>query len=263
MEPVRAFQEFKVEDPRGDYIPQQLLLTALHFCDLNPPVSQLDALVAEIDTDGSGRVEWEEFRTYCAKFDDTKVNEAELRATFAMYDVDGSGYLDHDEFRAVLRSGKEKLSNREVQRAIELCDEDGDGQIDYEEFVNMICGKGKKVKKAPTPPPQPAHSPKSVEELAREEREAKLAARRAARAEADAAAAASKEDPLYYAQRTFMQALQQLVLAEEDEFEALLDREFESRPTRRQVYNTAAFAGADVKRMEERRKAKEVSSGCC
>ena len=159
MEPLRAFQEFQVEDPRGDYIPQQLLLTALHFCDLNPPVSQLDALVAEVDTDGSGRIEWEEFRTYCAKFDDTKVNEAELRATFAMYDVDGSGYLDHDEFRAVLRSGKEKLSNREVQRAIELCDEDGDGQIDYEEFVNMICGKGKRKKPSTPPPPLPPVQP--------------------------------------------------------------------------------------------------------
>jgi len=116
MDTWQAFDSFKVSDPRADYVPLDALLTALHFCDLNPPVSQLDALVADIDTDGSGRIEWEEFRTYCAKFDETKANEEEIRAAFMLFDKDGSGYLDVSEFAAVMSSGGDALSDDELRR---------------------------------------------------------------------------------------------------------------------------------------------------
>ena len=149
LDPLQAFQHFKVEDARGDYIPQSTLLTALHMCDLNPPVSELPDLIAEIDSDGSGRIEWEEFAAYCQRFEGTKANEAELRATFEAYDTDGNGYLDHDEFRTVLRGGSEPMSEVEVKRAIDLFDSDGDGRIDYLEFVAMVCGK-RRNKKGPS-----------------------------------------------------------------------------------------------------------------
>ena len=65
-------------------------------------------------------------------------SESELKAIFASFDTDGSGSLDLDELtQALARAGK-ALSREEVQKIADAVDKNGDGQIDREEFSQIF-----------------------------------------------------------------------------------------------------------------------------
>jgi calmodulin len=140
MQPQIVFDDFKVEDDDGTFIPLPLLTTALHFCGFNPAQEDVDALTATIDTNHNGRIELDEFNTYCNTMHGTRPSQPALQDAFRHFDADGNGYLDRDEMRTLLSTGDHALTDAEVDRAVAIADVNGDGQIDYEEFVRMLCG---------------------------------------------------------------------------------------------------------------------------
>ncbi|ORX50548.1 EF-hand [Hesseltinella vesiculosa] len=108
---------------------------------LNPTEAELQDMVTEVDSDGSGTIDLSEFLTMIArKMRDTDSQE-EIQEAFKVFDKDGNGFISAAELRHVMTSLGERLTEEEVDEMIREADVDGDGQINYEEFVKMMMSK--------------------------------------------------------------------------------------------------------------------------
>ena len=66
----------------------------------------------------------------------TDADKEQAARLFSEYDDDGSGELDFDEFREVMReiAGK-TLSDKQLQEAFTAVDTDGNGMVSWDEFL--------------------------------------------------------------------------------------------------------------------------------
>ena len=105
--------------------------------------ADLQQLIDEIDADGSGQLEFDEFLTLVARFmveEDAEAMQEELREAFRLYDKEGNGYIKTSDLREILRALDDKLNNDELDEMIAEIDTDGSGTVDFEEFMEMMTG---------------------------------------------------------------------------------------------------------------------------
>ncbi|KAG8739215.1 calmodulin-like 3 [Ceratobasidium sp. 414] len=96
-----------------------------------PTSEELHMMMAEVDLDHSGTIDFEEFLAMMdEKMQDVSA-EDEMREAFRVFDQDGSGQLSPEELKTMMNSLGENLTDSEVQQMIQEADTDGDGQIDY------------------------------------------------------------------------------------------------------------------------------------
>ncbi|KAG7307509.1 hypothetical protein JYU34_007713 [Plutella xylostella] len=103
----------------------------------------LREIIAEVDEDGSGEVEFEEFVTLASKFmieEDAEAMQQELKEAFRLYDREGNGYITTDVLREILRELDDKISAEELNMMIEEIDSDGSGTVDFDEFMEVMTG---------------------------------------------------------------------------------------------------------------------------
>ena len=139
----------------------------------NPKEEELRDMINEIDEDGNGTVDFEEFLIMMSKKLKDHDSEEELRycnllhyvfvdkrtiilmtfhsnkkflvcvirEAFKVFDSDGNGFINASELRQVMMNLGEKLSEEEVEMMIKEADTNGDGLVNYEEFINMMNAK--------------------------------------------------------------------------------------------------------------------------
>ena len=95
-----------------------------------PSQTELEDILNEIDKDGSGSIEFDEFLSMMGRKVQQADSESELRAAFAVFDRDGSGTISAEELRNVMKSIGENLSDSEIDEMIKEADANGDGNID-------------------------------------------------------------------------------------------------------------------------------------
>lgn len=111
---------------------------------------EMDALelalaVAILDADGSGQIEYGEFKAWWADEDRfkqlqlTQDEQAKLHAavaTFQRFDADGGGVLDRAEFAGLHAELTDQgLTNQPMSQCLAEMDADGGGEIEFHEFV--------------------------------------------------------------------------------------------------------------------------------
>lgn len=101
------------------------------------PEPDLIRLMNDIDLDGNGVVDYEEFLAATVNMSNVHTDEKMMRA-FAHFDSDNSGYITKDE----LVVGLKEYGNTDwqIEQIIREVDKDQDGRIDYEEFCDMMLG---------------------------------------------------------------------------------------------------------------------------
>uniref|UniRef100_A0A0G4IFX6 Calcium-dependent protein kinase 1 n=1 Tax=Chromera velia CCMP2878 TaxID=1169474 RepID=A0A0G4IFX6_9ALVE len=105
----------------------------------------LDILMKEVDSDGSGVIDYTEF--IAASLDRRQyIQEDVCWAAFRVFDLDGNGRITADELQQVLGMddvnavfGGKNLS--EIKSMIQEVDKNGDGEIDFDEFMTMMKSK--------------------------------------------------------------------------------------------------------------------------
>lgn len=103
------------------------------------------SIVAAVDADGNGTIEYTEFLAATLNEDQYLQNRALLGA-FCAFDKDGNGKISREELEEVL--GEDDGLSDDLRTVIEIIsevDENGDGEIDFDEFTHMMRGHRRAV----------------------------------------------------------------------------------------------------------------------
>ena len=134
-----AFELF--DKDRDGAINNKELGTVMRNLGQNPSEEELKQMIKEIDLDGNGVIDFNEFLYLMVKKMNGNDTEEELLEAFKVFDRDGDGYVTSHELRSVMTSLCEGTTQEEVEEMIKEADIDGDGQVDYQEFVKMMISK--------------------------------------------------------------------------------------------------------------------------
>ena len=102
-------------------------------------------MVEEVDEDGSGTIDFDEFCQMMGKqLEAEKLEniperpEKELSEAFRIFDINGSGYLEMAELEAAFKLTGENVELWEIEHLILDGDKNEDGRLDYEEWIDMM-----------------------------------------------------------------------------------------------------------------------------
>jgi len=101
---------------------------------------QLQECIEEVDGDGSGFVDFEEFLVLMTKKHKESEEEKEVREAFRILDSGGKGTIDAAVLKEILLALDEDMTEADVDEMVDEIDEDGSGEIDYEEFKAVMMG---------------------------------------------------------------------------------------------------------------------------
>ncbi|KAF7728373.1 hypothetical protein EC973_006181 [Apophysomyces ossiformis] len=103
---------------------------------MNPTDNELQDMINEVDANGNGTIDFEEFLTLVSRKE--KNDENELRESFRIFDSDSDGLISKDELQQIMASLGEYVTSEEIDELIRTADTDGDGRISYEEYARMM-----------------------------------------------------------------------------------------------------------------------------
>ena len=100
---------------------------------------EVEDMIKDLDTDGSGTLTFDEFITLMqTQTVEEKVNvleEDEVIAAFKSFDVDHDGSISMQEFKTILTKLGDRFTDEECMAVFREADLDHDGRLDYHEFV--------------------------------------------------------------------------------------------------------------------------------
>uniref|UniRef100_A0A8C2T4D6 Troponin C, skeletal muscle n=1 Tax=Coturnix japonica TaxID=93934 RepID=A0A8C2T4D6_COTJA len=128
-----AFDMFDA-DGGGD-ISTKELGTVMRMLGQNPTKEELDAIIEEVDEDGSGTIDFEEFLVMMVrqmKEDAKGKSEEELANCFRIFDKNADGFIDIEELGEILRATGEHVTEEEIEDLMKDSDKNNDGRIDFD-----------------------------------------------------------------------------------------------------------------------------------
>ncbi|XP_065155154.1 troponin C, isoallergen Bla g 6.0101-like [Atheta coriaria] len=136
-----AFDTFDVE--KKGSIGTVMIGTILGMLGINMTEKMLADIIAEVDDDGSGELEFEEFITLASRFmveEDAEAMQQELKEAFRLYDKEGNGYITTHTLKEILKELDDKITGEELDMMIAEIDSDGSGTVDFDEFMEVMTG---------------------------------------------------------------------------------------------------------------------------
>ena len=141
-EELAEFREiFNLVDlDKGGTISKEELKQLMTTLGLKPSAEELNAMVDEIDTDGNGEIDFDEFVTVMSRKVNTSYTPAQVKAAFKVFERDcPAGFVSMAALEQALTTyGSEKLSLSDAQELLSQIEPDENGLINYVEFVNMM-----------------------------------------------------------------------------------------------------------------------------
>jgi troponin C len=139
-----AFDIF-VEDSTDGTITTKELGKVFRMLGQNPSEQELQEMVDEVDEDGSGTIDFDEFCQMMSKQLAAEALESiperpekELAEAFRIFDTKCDGYLDCEELAAAFKLTGEPMEDWEIEAFILDGDKNEDGKMDYEEWIDMM-----------------------------------------------------------------------------------------------------------------------------
>ena len=134
-----AFDIFDV-DKSGAISVSELLkaMKTLGFDSKNPAIYNM---IADMDHDGSGEIEFEEFLDMMTARISDKNTKEDLERVFKLFDDDRTDEITVDNLRRVAKELGEEISDEELNEIVMRADLDGDGKLTFDDFYQVIVKK--------------------------------------------------------------------------------------------------------------------------
>merc|ERR1712109_362857 len=116
----------------SDSVDSSQVSTIMKSVGQNPSEAEVQDMVSQVDTDGTGSIDFPEVLMMMCLKADMENAEDEIRLAFNVFDGDGNGFINRQELAVVMNNLGERLTQEEIQTMIDEADLDGDGQINYE-----------------------------------------------------------------------------------------------------------------------------------
>jgi len=98
-------------------------------------------MIAELDKDGSGLIEFDEFFKMMTTRPSTNESREEVHKVFVTFDNQKTGFVALKDLRRVAKDLGELTDDNTLQEMIERADFDQDGLVSEEEFYNLLTKK--------------------------------------------------------------------------------------------------------------------------
>ena len=98
-------------------------------------------MIADLDADGSGQIDFEEFLTLMTARVSDKDSRENIRKIFNLFDDEKTGFISIKNLRRVAQELGENVSEEELQELINRADTDHDGLVSEEEFYTILTRK--------------------------------------------------------------------------------------------------------------------------
>merc|ERR1719458_1114907 len=103
-----------------------------------PKKEEIRKMINDIDKDGSGAIDFNEFLEMMTTKMSEKDSREEILKAFRLFDDDETGFITLKNLRRVAKETGENMTDEELQEMIDEADRDGDGQVSEEEFLRMM-----------------------------------------------------------------------------------------------------------------------------
>jgi calmodulin len=101
--------------------------------------ADIQMLIDDIDENGDGSIDEEEFRHIMTKKFLGEDNDSSMVHSFEMFDKDKDGHIPATELRTILMTeGQAPLTENECDELLMFADLDGDGLVEYKSFLRWI-----------------------------------------------------------------------------------------------------------------------------
>jgi len=139
-EQTAEFREaFALFDKDGDgTISTKELGTVMNSLGQKPTPQELENMIKEVDIDGNGEIDFDEFLAMMAKKLKETDLEEDIREAFRVFDNKNSGTISTQELRHIMANLGEKLKDHEIDEMIMHADTNGDGVINYNDWVTLM-----------------------------------------------------------------------------------------------------------------------------
>jgi calmodulin len=130
-----------VDEDKGGSISKHELKKLMETLRLKPTEEELNAMMREVDTDGSGDIDFNEFVTVMSRRVQADYTPEQLKSAFKVFETDNvpPGYVSTEVLEHALTTyGTDKLSTEEAQELLATVDPEATGKINYMEFINMM-----------------------------------------------------------------------------------------------------------------------------
>ena len=107
------------------FLSNQELSTVMRSLGQNPTDAEVQDLINEVDVDGSGALDFQEFCMMIMKKMSESNTDKETQEAFRVFDKDKDGFIPRAELRMILAALPERLTADEIEEMLEAADEDG------------------------------------------------------------------------------------------------------------------------------------------
>ncbi|CAK9157326.1 unnamed protein product [Ilex paraguariensis] len=125
---------------RDGSLTQLELAALLRSLGLKPSGDQIHVLLANMDSDGNGLIEFDELVDAILPDmnEEVLINQEQLMEVFRSFDRDGNGSITAAELAGQMAKMGHPLTYRELSEMMREADTNGDGVISFDEFANVL-----------------------------------------------------------------------------------------------------------------------------
>jgi len=133
-------EAFGLFDKNGDgAIDAKELGALMKKLGLTPTDAELQDMINEIDYDGNGTIDFDEFLSLIGKKMKEPGIETELLEALKIFGENDT--ISRDAFKKLIRDLSDKLSDNDIADMLAEADPDDDGYIKFEDLIKIMLGK--------------------------------------------------------------------------------------------------------------------------
>ncbi len=121
--------------------PNLELKVAINSLGIEAKAQAVYQMIAELDKDGSGLIEFDEFFKMMTTRPSTNESREEIHKVFVTFDNQKTGFIALKDLRRVAKDLGELTDDNMLQEMIERADFDQDGLVSEEEFYALLTKK--------------------------------------------------------------------------------------------------------------------------